>query len=240
MITIQVTGKTRNKEVADMWETFMEKFSFDECGRVLKKVIRIVFVANVILTALAYVITSLYLIFEEPGAGFVLLLFGWIGVAIEICLAYVALLPLGALAEVAENSSILAVRAMTKPKNEAKEHWKAVQEQVKEMTAAEKAYASGQDDWAPKGTKSSVPSSSVDSESNIPSCPKVEEKYVIPFDVQLQSALRLQSNAGLRNKMQQLIELEEYAQYHAELSEVLAADAYHLRPAVEALLTKYQ
>ena len=127
-----------------MWETFMEKFSFDECGRVLKKVIRIVFVANVILTALAYVITSLYLIFEEPGAGFVLLLFGWIGVAIEICLAYVALLPLGALAEVAENSSILAVRAMTKPKNEAKEHWKAVQEQVKEMTAAEKAYASGQ------------------------------------------------------------------------------------------------
>jgi hypothetical protein len=88
-------------------ESLLERFSFDNCGRRLKGIIKAVFWINTILVAVGWAILSLTMIFNEPEVGFLVLLLGWIPAVFEILFFYIALLPMGAFAELVENSHTL-------------------------------------------------------------------------------------------------------------------------------------
>ncbi len=69
-------------------ESLLERFSFDNCGRRLKGIIKAVFWINTILVAVGWAILSLTMIFNEPEVGFLVLLLGWIPAVFEILFFY--------------------------------------------------------------------------------------------------------------------------------------------------------
>lgn len=114
----------------------LEMFPLDNCGATLKGLLKFIFAANVFLIIVAYILVGFGFLFVEFSIGLLILLFGWIGVLVEIAAVYVSLLPLGCLAEISINTA-----AQVEVQEESNELLEAVAEPKTEVAKAAPAKA---------------------------------------------------------------------------------------------------